>query len=82
MFHQLTRRYGNVFTINMPIYGRTVVVADPQLVRQILTSSPEDLGIIQPNPGRLFGGARCSRSMAKSIDSGDDCWHRPSSARA
>ena len=55
MFHQLTRRYGNVFTISMPIYGRTVVVADPQLVRQILTSSPEDLGNLDPNSGKLFG---------------------------
>jgi cytochrome P450 family 138 len=54
-FQQLARRYGNVFMLNIPVFGHTVVVADPQLVRQIFTSSPEDLGNIYPNLGRLFG---------------------------
>ncbi|AKN15564.1 cytochrome P450 [Mycobacterium haemophilum DSM 44634] len=55
MIQRLARRYGSVFTLNTPIYGRIVVVADPQLAKQIFTTSPEELGNIQPNLSRLFG---------------------------
>ncbi|MDI3313054.1 MAG: cytochrome P450 [Mycobacterium sp.] len=51
----LARRYGDVFTVDLPIWGRTVVVADPQLAKQIFTTGPEDLGNIQPNLSRLLG---------------------------
>jgi cytochrome P450 len=52
---QLARRYGAAFTVDIPIWGRTVVVADPQLAKQIFTTGPEDLGNIQPNLSRLLG---------------------------
>ncbi|BBY06514.1 putative cytochrome P450 138 [Mycobacterium noviomagense] len=52
---QLGSRYGNVFTIRLPIWGRTVLVADPQLAKRIFTTSPEELGNIQPNLSRLLG---------------------------
>jgi cytochrome P450 len=55
MIKRLARRYGNVFMLNIPIYGRVVVVGDPQLAKQIFTTSPEELGNIQPNLSRLFG---------------------------
>jgi cytochrome P450 family 138 len=55
MIQRLSRRYGDVFTLNLPMYGRIVVVGDPQLAKQIFTTSPEELGNIQPNLGRLFG---------------------------
>jgi cytochrome P450 len=55
MINRLARRYGNVFTMNVPIYGRVVVVGDSQLAKQIFTTSPEELGNIQPNLSRLFG---------------------------
>jgi cytochrome P450 family 138 len=55
MIERLTRRYGNVFTLNMPMYGRLVVVGDPQLAKQVFTTSPDELGNIQPNLSRLFG---------------------------
>ena len=55
MIKRLARRHGNVFTLNIPIYGRVVVVADPQLVKQIFTTSPEELGNIQPNLSRMLG---------------------------
>ena len=55
MIRRLARRYGNVFMMNVPIYGHVVVVADPQLAKQIFTTSPEELGNIQPNLSRLFG---------------------------
>jgi cytochrome P450 len=52
---QLTPRYGNVFTFTLPVWGRTVAVADPQLAKQVFTTSPEELGNIQPNLSRLLG---------------------------
>lgn len=55
MMRRLARRFGNVFTLNIPIYGRVVVVGDPQLARQVFTTSPDELGNIQPNLSRLFG---------------------------
>ena len=55
MINRLARRHGNVFTLNIPIYGRVVIVGDPQLAKQIFTTSPEELGNIQPNLSRMFG---------------------------
>ena len=52
---QWARRYGTVFSLNIPVYGRTVVVADPQLAKQLFMASTEDVGNIQPNLSRLFG---------------------------
>jgi len=55
MIKRLARRYGNVFTLNIPIYGRVVIVGDSQLAKQIFTTGPDELGNIQPNLSRLFG---------------------------
>jgi cytochrome P450 len=55
MIKRLARHYGNVFTINLPMFGRVVVVAEPELAKQIFTASPEELGNIQPNLSRMFG---------------------------
>ena len=51
----MARRYGSVFTLNLPMFGRVVVVGEPELAKQIFTTSPEELGNIQPNLSRLFG---------------------------
>jgi cytochrome P450 len=53
--HNVARRYGPVFTLNIPIFGHTVIVADPAVVRQIFMTSTEDLGNIQPNLSRILG---------------------------
>jgi cytochrome P450 family 138 len=55
MIQRLARRYGSVFTLHIPVYGRVVAVGDPQLAKQIFTTSPEELGNIQPNLSRMFG---------------------------
>jgi hypothetical protein len=52
---EVARRYGKVFTLNLPVYGHTVVVADPALVKQVFMASPDDLVNIQPNLSTLFG---------------------------
>jgi cytochrome P450 len=33
------RRYGSEFTLNLPIFGRTVVLSDPALVKDLFTTS-------------------------------------------
>ncbi|BBX75436.1 cytochrome P450 [Mycobacterium shinjukuense] len=55
MFQRYTRRYGKVFMLDIPIYGRIVAVCDTQLAKQVFTTGPEVLGNIQPNLSRLFG---------------------------
>ncbi|HET6736339.1 cytochrome P450 [Mycobacterium sp.] len=52
---QLARRYGNVFTLNLPVFGRTVIVAEPQLAKQLFIANTEDVGNIQPNLSRVLG---------------------------
>lgn len=55
MMRRLSRRYGSVFTLKLPMWGPVVAVSDPQLAKQIFTTSPDELGNIQPNLSRLFG---------------------------
>jgi len=38
---ELQRRHGDVFTVSFPFYKRLVYVADPALVKQLFTTSPE-----------------------------------------
>ncbi|MFZ0834116.1 MAG: cytochrome P450 [Mycobacterium sp.] len=52
---QAARRYGDAFTLNIPVFGRTVVVADPALVKQVFMASADDLTNIQPNLSRVLG---------------------------
>ncbi|SON59375.1 Putative cytochrome P450 138 [Mycobacterium simulans] len=51
----LGRRYGNTFTLNIPRFGRVIVVGDPKLARQVFTASPQDIVNIKPNLGRELG---------------------------
>jgi cytochrome P450 len=52
---RLVRRYGDVFAMTLPVFGRAVVVADPQLAKQLFTANPDDVGNIQPNLSRMLG---------------------------
>jgi cytochrome P450 len=53
------RRYGSAFTINLPIWGPTVVISDPTLVKELfstgseLAERPTDLGEVF-GPGSTF----------------------------
>jgi cytochrome P450 family 138 len=55
MLQWASHRYGPLYTINIPIFGRTVIVAEPALVRQVFTASTDDLINIQPNLSRFLG---------------------------
>jgi cytochrome P450 family 138 len=48
-------RHGPVFAINVPFFGRSVVVSDPALARQVFLASTDDLINVQPNLSRIFG---------------------------
>ncbi|WP_165827603.1 cytochrome P450 [Mycolicibacterium sp. GF69] len=52
---RIVRSYGSVFTLNLPVFGRTVVVGDPQLAKQLFMANTEDVGNIQPNLSRVLG---------------------------
>jgi cytochrome P450 len=49
------KRYGPVFAINVPFFGRSVLVSDPALARQVFLASTDDLINVQPNLSRIFG---------------------------
>jgi cytochrome P450 len=48
-------RHGHIFEINVPFFGRSVVVSDPVLVRSVCTASTEQLINVQPNLSNWFG---------------------------
>jgi cytochrome P450 len=54
-------RYGDAFTVNLPTFGRTVVVSSPDFVKQVFQAKPDVLafGVRSPlgdvlGPGSLF----------------------------
>lgn len=49
------RQHGRVFEINVPFFGRSVVVSDPELVRTVCTAGTDQLINVQPNMSNLFG---------------------------
>lgn len=52
---QIARHYGSLFTLNLPVFGPTVVVAEPQLAKQLFMANTDDVGNIQPNLSRVLG---------------------------
>lgn len=52
---RMARRYGDVFTMTLPVFGRSVIIADPVLAKQLFTANTDDVGNIQPNLSRVLG---------------------------
>lgn len=57
----LGRRYGSTFTLNLPVFGETVVISDPVLVKELFSTSRELIGRPENNlggdvlgPGSIF----------------------------
>lgn len=42
------RRYGDVFSLWLPMYGRSVFVADPSLARDVFKANVCDIGRLAP----------------------------------
>ena len=51
----LRDRYGDAFTVRMPIFGRSVVLSDPTEIKQLFKANPEFVGNVEPNLGRVLG---------------------------
>ncbi|MGV0746547.1 cytochrome P450 [Mycolicibacter minnesotensis] len=54
---ECVRRYGDVFTLTVPVYGRSVVVASPEHARQVFTATNDEMGCSAPNLGGLLGSS-------------------------
>jgi cytochrome P450 len=52
---RLRDRHGDAFTINVPIFGRAVVISDPVEIKQLFMAGPELVGNLEPNLGRVLG---------------------------
>ena len=51
----LARRYGSAFTINLPIFGQTVVISEPAHVKDLFSTSRHLLGRAKNNLGGIIG---------------------------
>ncbi|TCJ96991.1 cytochrome P450 [Nocardia alba] len=55
MMRRSRRRYGPVFTLNLPVMGPSVFVADPVLARAVFAAGASVAGKAEPNLGALLG---------------------------
>ena len=51
----LARRYGGAFTVNLPVFGRTVVIGDPILVKDLFSTGMDLLGRATHTFGAILG---------------------------
>jgi cytochrome P450 len=51
----IASRHGEVFTLDLPVFGKTAIVAEPLLAKQLFTANTDDVGNIQPNLSRILG---------------------------
>ena len=52
---RLKDRYGDAFTVNVPIFGKAVVISGPAEIKQLFTSGPELVDNLEVNLGRVLG---------------------------
>ena len=50
----ISRRYGSEFTLNLPIFGKTVAISDPALIKELFTTN-SDLIARAGNLGEVLG---------------------------
>jgi cytochrome P450 len=48
-------RYGDAFTVNVPIFGHAVVLSGPAEIKQLFTSGPDVVDNLEVNLGRVLG---------------------------
>ncbi|BBZ28852.1 cytochrome P450 [Mycolicibacterium madagascariense] len=48
------KRFGPAVTLNLPIFGKAVVISDPALIKDVFTTNPELLGL-ESNLGAVLG---------------------------
>jgi cytochrome P450 len=53
--HRMRDRYGDAFTVNVPTFGRALVISDPAEVRRLFLSGPDTTDKLDRNLGRVLG---------------------------
>lgn len=51
----LRDRYGDAFSVNLPLFGRSAVISNAAEIKQLFRASGEDVGNVEPNLGRVLG---------------------------
>lgn len=49
------RRHGRIFVLNIPFFGRSVIVSDPTLVKSVCSAGADQLIDVRPSMSNLFG---------------------------
>jgi cytochrome P450 len=52
---RLRDRYGDAFTVDVPIFGRAVVISSPAEIKQLFTAGPDLVDNMEVNLGRVLG---------------------------
>ncbi len=52
---QMRDRYGDAFTVNVPIFGRAVVISNPAEIKQLFMAGPDVADNLDRNLGRVLG---------------------------
>jgi cytochrome P450 len=52
---RMRERYGDAFTIDVPIFGRGVVISDPAEIKQLFTTGTDVVDNLDANLGRVLG---------------------------
>ncbi|WP_055477087.1 cytochrome P450 [Gordonia sp. HS-NH1] len=53
-FRHLHDRHGSAFTVNLPVFGPSVVISDAAMARELFTAG-DKVENVQPNLGRILG---------------------------
>ncbi|HEV2784298.1 MAG TPA: cytochrome P450 [Actinophytocola sp.] len=52
---RLRARYGDAFTVNLPIFGRVLVISNPAEIKQLFTTGSDVVDNLEVNLGRVLG---------------------------
>lgn len=52
---ELRERYGDAFTVNMPVFGSSVVISAPAEIKRLFRAGGDEVGNVEPNLGRVLG---------------------------
>lgn len=73
-------RYGPLFEINVPVFGRSVVVADAALAKSVCAARPDQLANLEPSLGDWFGPGSTFALEEAGIATSGGCSRRPCTA--
>jgi cytochrome P450 family 138 len=53
--HRMRERYGDTFTVNVPVFGHSLVISDAAEIKQMFQTSTDIAENVEPNLGRILG---------------------------